>query len=1576
VSYYSALFIDGKQVAEDQITTILAPGQQLDRFFNYQFQMTPPQHTIRVCADWRQNITESNEQNNCWEEVWVIEEQKLPDLVVSKIECGKDSQLSVTLQNIGSGAIPSGWKALAEAYFGGVRKGAFDMTYTTATLNGGIDKPGGISVYLLNWYITEPVTVRVVADFTDDIEESNEQNNAREERVEPLVTKLPDLIVTKIECDTNNKLSVTISNIGDGKLSAGWSGVSDIYFDNILKSSFDLGKPTSVVGGGIETPGGSAIYRLAWDITAPVAVRVIIDAIGKIAESDEQNNTKEAKIEPQVSKLPDLVVSEIKEDQQNQLIGYVIKNIGQELAKAGHMTELSIDGKEVAQNKVGIDLAPGVTYESWFQDYKMPEQKTINVRVCADILNQVAEANEQNNYLDKVIKREIKMAPLIITSGPIIAQISETSAVISWETSEASDSLVRYDSCAGKYGYSKQDSNSTKSHSIKVGGLVSGTVYHFAVESKTTDGRQASSRDQSFGTSSPKDGEEPTISLRLPPALSGKVTISADANDNVNVDAVVFYLDSKAVYTAFSPPFEWHVDTTKYGRGSHQFSAEAIDAAGNRGQVAASGFIDNPIPDPNAPRVTILNPRLGDRVTSTVPIEADIQDDEGLREVKLFIDGVYTSGWTYTKTKIDGFINRPPKSKTLTYDWDIGSPTADSEHTIEVKAYDGVNWGHDGIRVTVGPIQVTQPPVTGIAPPLPPSLRLTRSVARFDNYFEITLGLENTGSTVIYSVVIEDKNRGFQCLRGVNPCEVTYSLSGQWSTVEIGYFSELFPGAEASLKYYAVPILFDPYDYSDYVVGYGCTTARCNANGRNYNFDFYLPVNSGPELDVEAALHSADYLIVTNPYNLFATNSSYDDVNNLLCSMADLAKEKLGALGYIYAPLSMSTALDGNDAMTLGDINHDGRDEVLIGRVGSDEGEEGEEEGWVNIYNQSGYSDEIKTNLNRSTGLAVGDCLDDGEQDIVTVISKWLEVWSLDGTQLGGIPHYTSYNDFDDDSRLLVADLGGDAKDEIIVATPEAVSVYLYTHGTIEHLYREDQIDFADGDSVAVGDVCNTSQKEVIIGNSQDGNLHCYEMQISDDWPDMHEVASIAAGYESDDGLAVGDINNDGREEIVVGHRHSHRVDVYRLDDGLRGILLFSIDTSFDGGDVLVLGDVCGLPGNEEIIIAEDGGGTEGMVYIYGYHGAYIPHLATSFGTSFDGDDYFLVGNVTGSEFEEIVIGNRGGHEKGSVELISVREGAPRDRERFQELTQEDGDWNIRLCSDWSSEGFLMLVGETEIIPAFTAGWADKDIHCTDYQYASTCGENKFPELAIGRIIGNTAADLIKPIESSLAVWRGMAWFDRNGSPRADAYGVSGNGRGEGDFWSGLCDIFGWIDNEFSVVKYRGKNLNNILDNFVTQIVGRDVIVYRDHGNDSSWAWGGDPSLGVGELLGYLTSENGTMVFHDPVVDFGTVKPFAFALACDAGKYIGIQGIAEAFLLKGAAVYIGSTEISYSQDNNEGGDKFFEKWIGHHGNPDKTLGQAWKETRHWCSDEWWGEGSTFWAAEYQFYGDPKFGAVR
>jgi len=303
------------------------------------------------------------------------------------------------------------------------------------------------------------------------------------------------------------------------------------------------------------------------------------------------------------------------------------------------------------------------------------------------------------------------------------------------------------------------------------------------------------------------------------------------------------------------------------------------------------------------------------------------------------------------------------------------------------------------------------------------------------------------------------------------------------------------------------------------------------------------------------------------------------------------------------------------------------------------------------------------------------------------------------------------------------------------------------------------------------------------------------------------------------------------------------------------------------------------------------------------------------------------------------------------------------------------------LNESWNSDGYLLLVGEIEIIPSFARGWdrdydlSDETIYHTDYPYASTGGEAISPELHLGRIIGNTAADLIIPIRSSLDVHYGRAVFVKGQGGKAVC--ISGWGDGESRFWSDVNNIGSKLQNAgFNVVKIRGSSYKKS-DGNVDQVrvynelrnnsYSASVILYRNHGNDNGRAWSG-----------VVSSDPRVKKQYAGNISFGNARPFIFACCCCAGQYEdnpnyspgGEDGIAEAMLKRGAGVYIGSTEISMSNTNSEYSRDFFNRWLS---DPDKSLAQAWKETRRYAADEWWFENDRYWSAEYQFYGDPKFG---
>jgi hypothetical protein len=99
-------------------------------------------------------------------------------------------------------------------------------------------------------------------------------------------------------------------------------------------------------------------------------------------------------------------------------------------------------------------------------------------------------------------------------------------------------------------------------------------------------------------SSGSSDATKPTTSLTAPAAgatVSGIVTVSASASDNVGVTKVEFYAGTTRIGTDTTAPYSLSWTTTNFTNGSYSITSRAYDAAGNVGISAArSVTVNNP----------------------------------------------------------------------------------------------------------------------------------------------------------------------------------------------------------------------------------------------------------------------------------------------------------------------------------------------------------------------------------------------------------------------------------------------------------------------------------------------------------------------------------------------------------------------------------------------------------------------------------------------------------------------------------------------------------------------------------------------------------------------------------------------------------------------------------------------------------------------------------------------------------------------------------------------------------------------------------------------------------------------
>lgn len=101
----------------------------------------------------------------------------------------------------------------------------------------------------------------------------------------------PDLVVSSLACRADSKnLIFKVTNTGSA-LPAVWTAVAYVYVGTTKVATVNLKYPSS---GNIATQGGSAYYFTNILITKATSVKVVVDPLNAVKESNESNNTKTA----------------------------------------------------------------------------------------------------------------------------------------------------------------------------------------------------------------------------------------------------------------------------------------------------------------------------------------------------------------------------------------------------------------------------------------------------------------------------------------------------------------------------------------------------------------------------------------------------------------------------------------------------------------------------------------------------------------------------------------------------------------------------------------------------------------------------------------------------------------------------------------------------------------------------------------------------------------------------------------------------------------------------------------------------------------------------------------------------------------------------------------------------------------------------------------------------------------------------------------------------------------------------------------------------------------------------------
>jgi|GEM_PF-956569 len=717
----------------------------------------------------------------------------------------------------------------------------------------------------------------------------------------------PDLVIINV-WNENGTICYQMENVGDDVAHGGHCTALSV--DGVYRVE-DCVDEDLAPGAGMER-----CFEHGWECSPPEDVVVVCaDHRGVVEERDEENNCMEMVVVCPPGEKPDLVITDLWNAEGT--ICYQIRNIGDGVSPEGYCTALIVDDEYRVCDQVDQDLEPGERLQGCFDyDWECTSPEDLVV-VVADHEEGVAEVNETNNQREEIWKCDV--VPPRIVHCPIVQEVTQESAVIFWETDEGSDSAVRYGKTARLYDLEERDSAMVIEHSVTLSRLEASTTYNFVVQSTDAGGNTVVSDEVTFETAPLPDAEDPIVSIIDPGECHGVVTIEAEAEDNIGVEKVEFYLDGALVFTDYSPPYELTLDTDKYENGEYALEAKADDLSGRFFIKDLVIDVDN-LKDYTHPKVNITYPSQGETVSGKIDVNATLSDDICIVSARFYIDGNYTAYEPFN-------VSNPPADANVTFTWDTRKEKL-GHHSIAVEVYD--NEGKRGWH-TISVYVVSEPPQP---PPKYPRLTVTdHTVSRRQNCFVITLTVKNEGEVEATNVRILDGLQGFQSIsRNYSHVDFlsNYNPKGKFGYCEIMPKLSIPPGQSRIYTYHAVPVLIYPKPtvYPTPQIGQFIDLYWDSPIQSGYHDYVNMPVSKTTDTYETIpkahgnAVKSADYLIVTNPGRLYGYYKD-DEVDVLLSTMARLAKLKYGVLGYLdtYDAYALDDLIEPNlwSLVTLGD---------------------------------------------------------------------------------------------------------------------------------------------------------------------------------------------------------------------------------------------------------------------------------------------------------------------------------------------------------------------------------------------------------------------------------------------------------------------------------------------------------------------------------------------------------------------------------------------------------------------------------------------------------------------------------
>lgn len=214
-------------------------------------------------------------------------------------------------------------------------------------------------------------------------------------------------------------------------------------------------------------------------------------------------------------------------------------------------------------------------------------------------------------------------------------------------------------------------------------------------------------------------------------------------------------------------------------------------------------------------------------------------------------------------------------------------------------------------------------------------------------------------------------------------------------------------------------------------------------------------------------------------------------------------------------------------------------------------------------------------------GIAHVDLDGNGVRDTLIVSRDHISAWRDDGLPLLRVFPYTA--NYTGEFRVAVGDVAGDARKEILVAPSAGYAGPIKIYGWDGALVQESWFPFGkaykSGYSLAIGRITDPSKRQIIIGRGK--GVSPLVSVFSTAFARLGQWFAFEQSFRGGVSVAAGDVNGDGKDEIVVGagpgkkpiirlfigtagERFGKDFTAYKATD-LPGVGVQTLDADFDG---------------------------------------------------------------------------------------------------------------------------------------------------------------------------------------------------------------------------------------------------------------------------------------------------------------------------------------------------------------------------------------------------------------------------